>query len=132
VSRVDGRGAPASNYGWDTYEGTERYTDGRDDPPRLVQPVAEYDHSDGSCSVTGGVVVRDRAVPALVGRYLFSDFCSGFLRAIDVTDPDAEAEDLTRRRAARSARVVVRRRRPGRVLVVDHDGGIRRLAAAEG
>jgi hypothetical protein len=95
--------------------------------------VAEYDHSDGSCSVTGGVVVRDRAVPALVGRYLFSDFCSGFLRAIDVTDPDAEAEDLTEEAGGPLGSVSsFGVDGQGRVLVVDHDGGIRRLAAVAG
>jgi hypothetical protein len=38
--------------------------------------VAEYSHSDG-CSVSGGVVVRDPALPAWQGVYLYGDFCSG-------------------------------------------------------
>ena len=32
-------------------------------------------HGDGWCSITGGVVVRDRSLPGLRGRYLFGDFC---------------------------------------------------------
>ena len=33
-------------------------------------------HADGNCSITGGVVVRDRGV-SLRGRYVFGDFCKG-------------------------------------------------------
>ena len=32
-------------------------------------------HGDGWCSITGGVVVRDRALTGLRGRYLFGDIC---------------------------------------------------------
>jgi hypothetical protein len=45
-------------------------------------PVTEYDHGAG-CSVIGGVVYRGAAIPALRGTYLFSDYCSGTLWAID-------------------------------------------------
>ena len=34
-------------------------------------------HDDGNCSITGGVVVRDRALAGLRGRYVFGDFCKG-------------------------------------------------------
>ncbi len=45
-------------------------------------PVTEYPHSLG-CSVIGGVVYHGEAIPALRGAYLFSDYCSGTLWAID-------------------------------------------------
>ena len=32
---------------------------------------------DGWCSITGGYVVRDPALPALRGRYVYGDFCLG-------------------------------------------------------
>jgi len=42
----------------------------------LFVPVAQYTHAQG-CSVTGGYVYRGAKVPALRGRYVFADFCSG-------------------------------------------------------
>jgi glucose/arabinose dehydrogenase len=72
----DGAGA---NYGWSTYEGLHTYPNG--DPaggaPGTVLPVIEYSHSSGGCSVTGGYVVRDRALPELAGTYLYGDYCAG-------------------------------------------------------
>ena len=42
----------------------------------LTLPVAEYDHSLGNCSVTGGYVYRGSDA-SLRGMYLYGDFCSG-------------------------------------------------------
>ncbi|HVJ60543.1 MAG TPA: glucose dehydrogenase, partial [Burkholderiaceae bacterium] len=44
-------------------------------------PAIEYDHGEG-CSITGGYVYRGTALPELQGRYLYSDFCGGFLRSL--------------------------------------------------
>ena len=43
----------------------------------VVDPVTEYAHSSGRCSVTGGYVYRGEKIPALQGIYIFADFCSG-------------------------------------------------------
>jgi glucose/arabinose dehydrogenase len=65
------------NYGWNVYEGRARFSN---EPltarAPLVFPVAVYSHSVG-CSVTGGYVYRGSAVPAMRGRYVYGDYCSG-------------------------------------------------------
>jgi glucose/arabinose dehydrogenase len=65
-----------ANYGWNILEGTHEYEGGATEG--LTPPVAEYSH-DGNCSVTGGVVVRDPALPELMGVYLYGDYCSGLI-----------------------------------------------------
>lgn len=61
-------------------EGTECFGASGCDTSGLALPVHEYDHDEG-CSVTGGYVYRGAALPELSGRYLFGDFCSGFVRS---------------------------------------------------
>ncbi len=70
------------NFGWADYEGAHCMA-GRDcSPAGMVMPIAEFDHSDGSCSITGGYVYRGKALPELNGLYFFSDWCSGILRSL--------------------------------------------------
>jgi glucose/arabinose dehydrogenase len=89
VEEVDytGLGAAAgANFGWDAFEGKGKYTgdeSGTPDPGGTVKPIFSYPHSrGGSCSVTGGYVVRDRSLPSLYKRYVYADFCEGRLRSL--------------------------------------------------
>ncbi|MEM1042311.1 MAG: PQQ-dependent sugar dehydrogenase [Bacteroidota bacterium] len=72
-----------ANYGWNTYEGNACF-DGPCDPEGLAFPVWEYNHSLG-CSVTGGYVYRGTEVPELTGRYVYGDYCSGRVWALDTS-----------------------------------------------
>jgi glucose/arabinose dehydrogenase len=65
-----------ANLGWNAYEGRAVYKRQPIDRSRLVWPVAVYPHTEG-CSITGGYVYRGSKVPALRGRYVYGDFCSG-------------------------------------------------------
>ena len=42
-----------------------------------TDPVLEYDHSGGNCSITGGYRYRGSKFPGFVGTYFYGDFCSG-------------------------------------------------------
>ena len=64
------------NYGWNIMEGAHCFQSVTCDTTGLTLPVVEYDHSLG-CSITGGVVYRGAAYPALRGAYLYADYCSG-------------------------------------------------------
>ena len=65
-----------SNLGWRVWEGRSRYSPG-ERAPGHVPPAIQRFHSDGNCSITGGVVVRDPVLSALRGRYVFGDYCRG-------------------------------------------------------
>ncbi|MCJ7710655.1 MAG: PQQ-dependent sugar dehydrogenase, partial [Chloroflexi bacterium] len=80
TAAADARGL---DFGWHRWEGRHCYEPAEGcDPAGVTQPVTEYGHGAG-CSVIGGVVYRGSAIPALRGAYLFSDYCSGTLWAID-------------------------------------------------
>jgi glucose/arabinose dehydrogenase len=74
-----GRGKGA-NLGWPLREGTKRYSG--DPPTGAIDPIWDYDHTDGRCSVTGGYVYRGNAVPALRGTYLYGDYCQARLNGL--------------------------------------------------
>ncbi len=67
-----------ANLGWNRVEGHTCFKPRNCDQAGLTPPVHVYDHSLG-CSVTGGYVYRGAAMPALQGRYFFSDFCAATL-----------------------------------------------------
>lgn len=75
---ISQRGA---NYGWPILEGTHCYGATQCSTTGITLPVLEYNHDDGSCSVTGGYVYRGDAIPDLRGHYFYSDFCSGWVRS---------------------------------------------------
>lgn len=84
---------PGANLGWPLFEGNERFS-GDDTPADLVFPVYTYTHDDG-CSVTGGYVYRGSAIAALVGTYVFGDYCTGDLWGlVRGADGTAERVDL--------------------------------------
>ena len=71
--------ARGANFGWNALEGFSEFEPPV--PPGTRKPVLVLPHSDGYCSVIGGIVVRDRRLPALRGRYIFNDFCDGTVRS---------------------------------------------------
>lgn len=70
-------GSPGGiNFGWNYREGTHDY---KGSPPAgLTDPVAEYSHQEGGCSVTGGYFYRG-SMPEWNGIYLYGDYCTGFV-----------------------------------------------------
>ena len=84
--RDAGRGV---NFGWSAFEGFERFND--DQPvDGAVPPLFVYDHGGGRCSVSGGTVARGDTVASLAGWYVFGDYCSGQIWALDPTVPPNE------------------------------------------
>jgi glucose/arabinose dehydrogenase len=76
-------GTSGENYGWNTMEGNHCFQPSSDCiRTGLTLPVVEYSH-DAGCTVIGGNVYRGTAQPVLSGGYLFGDYCSGTIWAID-------------------------------------------------
>jgi len=71
---------PSRNFGWNVVEGKHCFRSKDCDRTGFTPPVIEYSHRDG-CSITGGLVYRGKALPDLVGRYFYADFCTNFVRS---------------------------------------------------
>ncbi len=71
------------NFGWPITEGLHCFRPPSGcDTTGLTLPVIEVAHGDGrTCSITGGIVYRGRAIPEIQGHYFYSDFCGGYLRS---------------------------------------------------
>jgi glucose/arabinose dehydrogenase len=72
------------NYGWNIWEGKHCFDRDRcrstsTSQPEFIEPLLEYGHTDGNCSITGGYVYRGKQIAELNGVYVFADFCSGFV-----------------------------------------------------
>ena len=121
VRRGAGRGA---NFGWRPFEGRSRYTDG-ESAPGAIGPVIVRSHADGNCSITGGVVVRDRSL-SLRGRYLFGDFCRGRIESARLTP--GRARDVRNTSLKVSSLSSFGEDAQGRVYVVSLEGPVYRIA----
>jgi glucose/arabinose dehydrogenase len=79
VNYVTRAGARGANFGWPAWEGDQPHAgDPGTDAPTF--PIFTYPHPDG-CAVVGGYVVRDPGLPALAGRYVYTDLCHGDIRS---------------------------------------------------
>ena len=71
------------NYGWNIMEGFECFSPPENCPTGgLELPRAVYSR-EGGCSVTGGYVYRGPSMPELDGWYVYGDFCSGKIWAVN-------------------------------------------------
>ena len=113
------------NFGWNAFEGRRRSAPGA--APGHLPPVIERSHGAGSCSITGGYVIRDRSLGRLYGKYVYGDLCDPRLRVARL-----------RRGRARGDRALGMRVRTlvsfgedgrGRVHAISLEGPIFRLAA---
>ena len=123
-----GRGA---NFGWDDCEGSlrsEPAPTGTEPCPLTgdVRPkIEKLQASDGFCSITGGVVVRDPGLEELSGRYLYGDLCQSPIRSA-VLGPTASG-DREERTLPTTNLVSFGEDACGRVYTVELGGGVSRV-----
>ncbi len=132
VASADEQWARGRHFGWSAFEGTHPFNDDALNDGVTVEdhlpPVFEYAHGDEGCSITGGVRYRGTGLAALQGAYVFSDYCSGRVRALPVgpgltVGAPVDLEQLDRV-------VAVRADTAGEIWVVSIDGEIRQLTSA--
>jgi glucose/arabinose dehydrogenase len=74
-------GQSGINWGWNAREGFQPYNGGAK-PPGARDPLFVRSHSSGDCAIIGGYVYRGTQIPNFYGAYVYSDECTGELRAV--------------------------------------------------
>lgn len=91
-----------SNFGWSTREGMHLYDPSDDctsppsplDDSNLTDPIAEYPHYGGNCSIIGGYWM-DKGPESLIDSYVYGDFCTGSIWKIIETNAGWESIFVT-------------------------------------
>lgn len=77
------------NWGWDVLEGTHCHSPSSGcNTTGKTMPVTEYANAGSRCAVTGGYVYRGTDISALVGGYVFADYCTGEIFVISAGASD--------------------------------------------
>lgn len=71
------------NYGWRKFEGNVVYNASDPTPPNAIFPIWVYSHSAGDASITGGYVYRGSRIPVLYGKYIYGDYVSRRIWALN-------------------------------------------------
>lgn len=134
-------GGAGANYGWNCREGllAGPATDpqcGAFPAPNFVDPVFDYSHAPDPdsgmprCSVIGGYVAADPGLGALYGSYVYSDYCSGTVRALRLPAPGGAAGQECSLDLQVDNPVSFGEDSQRRLYVVEEGGTVSRLAGA--
>jgi glucose/arabinose dehydrogenase len=75
---------PGLNFGWKCYEGNSVFS-ACTIPAIYTFPVAQYSHTAGACSITGGYSYTGSLYPNFSGKYFFADYCNNKIGLLDAT-----------------------------------------------
>ncbi|HLL75630.1 MAG TPA: PQQ-dependent sugar dehydrogenase [Pyrinomonadaceae bacterium] len=114
------------NYGWRVFEGTlcTNLDPAACNAANFQAPVAEYGHTGGRCSVTGGYVYRGTRATLPAGAYVFADYCTGEIFLLQGTSMSLLSDTALRISSFGEDEA-------GEIYVVGHTGGtVHRLTNA--
>ena len=82
------------NYGWPCREGAHDFLPAFcPGSPTLVEPILEYSHDSGQCTVVGGFVFRG-GIQGFDGTYVYNDWCTGELWFANEVSPGVWSSTL--------------------------------------
>lgn len=124
ANRGGGRGG---NLGWGAMEGFVT-VEGQSEPPNHTLPIFAYSQEGSDrCSVTGGYVYRGELIPLLEGVYLYGDYCSGEIFALQIrADGQVQGRELPVT-AAKNQLVSFGEGSDGEIYVIEQGGQVLRL-----
>jgi hypothetical protein len=115
------------NLGWNIKEARHCFQPKENCPEAgLTDPIFEYGREEGG-SVTGGFVALGDHVPELTGKYVFGDFLSGRLWALDLPQEDERRPPMARAYALGDWPILpstFARDEKGRLYVADYPSGL--------
>jgi glucose/arabinose dehydrogenase len=114
------------NYGWDCYEGNDVREPAGCPPSGFQFPRTAYDHNFGQ-AVTGGGIYRGSDMPELYGWYVYGDFYSGRIWAVNPAD-SSPAIQIAQPALNISSFTVLP---DGELAVVSYDAGVYRLTSRD-
>jgi glucose/arabinose dehydrogenase len=92
INKIANPASPGLNFGWRCYEGDLESTNSSGCPDgntTFTFPVAQYDHTGGACSITGGYEYTGNTYPNMQGKYFFADYCNGKIGWVNSENPAA-------------------------------------------
>ncbi len=133
------------NMGWNIMEASHCFTPKEDcDTKGLNMPIFEYANDANyiktlagfqetkvkGCSITGGYIYRGNKIKTLYGHYIFGDYCSGRVWAIDRKVKNGKVFDITNELYAQESEIYISsfgQDSEGELYVVDHAGTIYKI-----
>ncbi|GAB2770183.1 PQQ-dependent sugar dehydrogenase [Rhabdobacter roseus] len=83
------------NYGWRRKESIDCYKPARDcADPAFIDPILDMPQANGERSITGGFVYRGKKHPSLRGKYIFGDYVSGRVFALETKNGKAVQHEV--------------------------------------
>ncbi|WP_327091209.1 PQQ-dependent sugar dehydrogenase [Nonomuraea sp. NBC_01738] len=81
------------NYGWNLREGAKPFRAGKAPADKPTEPVITYPLGEaGTCSVIAGFVYRGTKIDWLRGRFVYGDFCAGWVKSAPTDELESVAE----------------------------------------
>jgi len=106
-----------ANFGWSVREGNDCLVGEGCSSLGMTGPVITYPHTEGHCSITGGLYVANPALPSLDDALIYADFCAGTIYRYDRMQGQTIVLDTTIQISSFGSDGA------GRVYVADYAGG---------